>query len=53
MYQKAAKKVGGARRAAPTLDDFGEHFGGSAPKQESPESAKGQAKAKAKDERWL
>ena len=62
MYQKAAKKVGVARRAAPTINDFGEHFGGVPPttateQQQQDGTAiggnEGGKKAKGKDGKWV
>jgi len=56
MYQKAAKKVGGTRRtSAPTLNDFGEHFG-MAPHDGASATPGVESKGdngKAKDERWV
>jgi curved DNA-binding protein CbpA len=51
MYQKAAKKAGVAKRAAPTISDFGEHFGGVP--QAGTNNSHGSQKAKGKGEMWV
>jgi hypothetical protein len=59
MYQRSAKKVGVARRAAPTINDFGEHFGGMPPTEQQQQDGTaiggndGSKKAKGKDGKWV
>jgi hypothetical protein len=58
MYQRSAKKVGVARRAAPTINDFGEHFGGIPPTEQQQDGTAiggndGSKKAKGKDGKWV